>query len=87
MKPLHWQKIVRPIEGSLWDTVREDEGAGKGTEIDVAELQSLFAVAAPAKPAAPLERRGSDAKPQRVSLVSAGLGEEPARSARDDVVG
>jgi hypothetical protein len=87
LKPLHWQKIVRPIEGSLWDTVREDEGVGNGPEIDVAELQSLFAVAAPAKPATPLERRGSDAKPQRVSLVSAGLGEEPGWSLRDDMVG
>ncbi|GAQ82454.1 Actin-binding FH2 (Formin Homology) protein [Klebsormidium nitens] len=54
------------MEGSLWAAAQEDE---QRPEIDVDELQSLFAMAAPAKPAAAAERKGVEAKPQRVNLI------------------
>ncbi|CAN1328321.1 Formin-like protein 13 [Linum perenne] len=48
LKPLHWLKLTRAVQGSLWaETQKSGEASKRAPEIDISELESLFAAAAP----------------------------------------
>ncbi|CAN1811957.1 Formin-like protein 13 [Linum perenne] len=47
LKPLHWLKLTRAVQGSLWAETQKSGEASKAPEIDVSELESLFAASAP----------------------------------------
>ncbi|KAK1418414.1 hypothetical protein QVD17_27558 [Tagetes erecta] len=71
LKPLHWLKLTRAVQGSLWDETQKSDEAVKTPEIDIKELENLFSAANPnadkgrakSKPAAIAN------KPEKVQLI------------------
>uniref|UniRef100_A0A5B7C9Y0 Formin-like protein n=1 Tax=Davidia involucrata TaxID=16924 RepID=A0A5B7C9Y0_DAVIN len=57
LKPLHWLKLNRAVQGSLWADAQKSGEASKAPEIDISELESLFSVAVPNS-----DQRGSGGK-------------------------
>ncbi|XP_022849748.1 formin-like protein 18 isoform X3 [Olea europaea var. sylvestris] len=47
LKPYHWLKLTRAIQGSLWADAQKPEEASKAPELDMSELESLFSASAP----------------------------------------
>ncbi|KAL8149614.1 hypothetical protein AgCh_006570 [Apium graveolens] len=47
LKPLHWLKLSRAVQGSLWAETQRSGDANKGPDIDISELESLFSAAVP----------------------------------------
>ncbi|KAK9274673.1 hypothetical protein L1049_021924 [Liquidambar formosana] len=47
LKPLHWLKLTRAAQGSLWAEAQKSGEASKAPEIDMSELESLFSAAVP----------------------------------------
>ncbi|XP_017244769.2 formin-like protein 13 isoform X2 [Daucus carota subsp. sativus] len=47
LKPLHWLKLTRAVQGSLWDETQRSADASKAPDIDIPELESLFSAAVP----------------------------------------
>ncbi|PPD70319.1 hypothetical protein GOBAR_DD32795 [Gossypium barbadense] len=47
LKPLHWLKLSRAVQGSLWAEAQKTGEASKTPEIDISELENLFSAAAP----------------------------------------
>lgn len=47
LKPYHWLKLTRAIQGSLWADAQKPEEASKAPELDISELESLFSACAP----------------------------------------
>ncbi|KAI3782057.1 hypothetical protein L2E82_12089 [Cichorium intybus] len=47
LKPLHWWKIDRVREGSLWDVAEKSGEAARAPEIDISEVEILFSVIVP----------------------------------------
>ncbi|XP_061355054.1 formin-like protein 18 [Gastrolobium bilobum] len=47
LKPLHWLKLSRAVQGSLWAEAQKSGEASKAPEIDMSELESLFSAAVP----------------------------------------
>ncbi|OVA10331.1 Tensin phosphatase [Macleaya cordata] len=73
LKPLHWVKVTRAMQGSLWDDSQTQESQTRAPEIDISELESLFS-AAVASSGSGMEkggiRRGSNShKPEIVQLI------------------
>ncbi|XP_070042130.1 formin-like protein 14 [Nicotiana tomentosiformis] len=71
LKPLHWSKVTRAMQGSLWADTQNKENTSRAPEIDITELENLFSVASAtdgtSKGGA---RRGSKiTKPEKVQLV------------------
>uniref|UniRef100_A0A0D9W2W9 Formin-like protein n=1 Tax=Leersia perrieri TaxID=77586 RepID=A0A0D9W2W9_9ORYZ len=49
LKPLHWVKVTRAMQGSLWAEIQKQADANSHSEFDVKELESLFSIAPKAK--------------------------------------
>ncbi|CAL5328177.1 unnamed protein product [Camellia sinensis] len=47
LKPLHWLKLTRAVQGSLWTEAEKSGEASKAPEIDMSELESLFSTVVP----------------------------------------
>ncbi|XP_010539139.1 PREDICTED: formin-like protein 13 [Tarenaya hassleriana] len=47
LKPLHWLKLTRAVQGSLWAETQKSGEVSKAPEIDMTELESLFSASAP----------------------------------------
>ncbi|KAF2313020.1 hypothetical protein GH714_008783 [Hevea brasiliensis] len=47
LKPYHWLKLTRAMQGSLWAETQKSDEASKAPEFDMSELESLFSAAAP----------------------------------------
>ncbi|GAV83117.1 FH2 domain-containing protein/PTEN_C2 domain-containing protein [Cephalotus follicularis] len=47
LKPLHWLKLTKAVQGSLWAEAQKYGEASKAPEIDMSELESLFSAAVP----------------------------------------
>ncbi|XP_028760886.1 LOW QUALITY PROTEIN: formin-like protein 13 [Neltuma alba] len=71
LKPLHWLKISRAVQGSLWHEAAKSGEASKAPEIDISELESLFSAAVPSSGAAKKVGGRSSAGPKsdKVQLV------------------
>ncbi|KAL2472228.1 Formin-like protein 14 [Abeliophyllum distichum] len=71
LKPLHWVKVTRAVQGSLWADSQKQENQSRAPEIDISELESLFSVASASDGANKVGgQRGSKInKPEKVQLV------------------
>ncbi|KAH9700923.1 Formin-like protein 13 [Citrus sinensis] len=47
LKPLHWLKLTRAVQGSLWAEAQKSGEASKAPEIDMSELENLFSATIP----------------------------------------
>ncbi|XP_062163560.1 formin-like protein 18 isoform X2 [Alnus glutinosa] len=47
LKPYHWLKLTRAMQGSLWADAQKADEASKAPEFDMSELESLFSATAP----------------------------------------
>ncbi|XP_038978464.1 formin-like protein 18 [Phoenix dactylifera] len=47
LKPLHWVKVTRAMQGSLWAEAQKSDEASKAPDFDMSELESLFSAAVP----------------------------------------
>ncbi|KAL5208132.1 hypothetical protein ABZP36_032567 [Zizania latifolia] len=47
LKPLHWVKVSRATQGSLWAETQKLDETSRTPEIDISELESLFSVSMP----------------------------------------
>ncbi|MFS7962961.1 putative tensin phosphatase, C2 domain, formin, FH2 domain, protein-tyrosine phosphatase [Helianthus anomalus] len=66
LKPLHWNKVARALQGSLW---AELQGQCE-PDFDISELETLFSNIAPKK-AAPkaTDKKATSSKPEKVQLI------------------
>lgn len=73
LKPLHWVKVTRAMQGSLWADTQKQENQSKAPEIDLSELESLFSTSIATDGSGTDKgghRRGSStSKPETVHLV------------------
>ncbi|KAL0312104.1 UNVERIFIED_CONTAM: Formin-like protein 18 [Sesamum radiatum] len=72
LKPYHWLKLTRAIQGSLWAEAQKPEEASKAPELDISELETLFSAAVPKSDhgtRGKLNRSGSMLKPDKVQLI------------------
>ncbi|XWS72753.1 hypothetical protein CRYUN_Cryun02cG0068000 [Craigia yunnanensis] len=73
LKPYHWLKLTRAMQGSLWAEAQKPEEASKAPEFDMSELESLFSAAAPNSDNSVRDgksnRRASGRKSEKVQLV------------------
>ncbi|KAH6757562.1 hypothetical protein C2S51_038710 [Perilla frutescens var. frutescens] len=72
LKPYHWLKLTRAMQGSLWAEAQKPEEALKAPELDISELESLFSATVPNPDGGPgrkLSRRGSTVKSDKVHLI------------------
>ncbi|KAI3686528.1 hypothetical protein L1987_80207 [Smallanthus sonchifolius] len=67
LKPLHWNKVSRALQGSLWEELQRQSPP----DVDVSELETLFSTAV-TKKAAPKEadkKKAASSKPEKVQLI------------------
>nr|XP_043629693.1 formin-like protein 13 [Erigeron canadensis] len=71
LKPLHWLKLTRAVQGSLWAETQKSGEAVKTPEIDIKELENLFSAANPNQDkGGPKSKSASVAnKPEKVQLI------------------
>ncbi|KAK4368831.1 hypothetical protein RND71_012623 [Anisodus tanguticus] len=71
LKPLHWSKVTRAMQGSLWADTQNKENDSRAPEIDVTEHENLFSVASATDGTSKGGgRRGSKInKPEKVQLA------------------
>ncbi|KAJ0559962.1 putative tensin phosphatase, C2 domain, formin, FH2 domain, protein-tyrosine phosphatase [Helianthus annuus] len=70
LKPLHWVKVTRAMQGSLWADTQKQEDRPRAPEIDILELESLFSAASVSDNSKGGARRGAKInKPEKVQLV------------------
>ncbi|KAI5412381.1 Formin-like protein 3 [Lathyrus oleraceus] len=72
LKPLHWVKVSRAAQGSLWADSQKQGSDSRGPEIDISELETLFSAASISYGNSTKGglRRGSNInKPEKVQLV------------------
>ncbi|KAL5558224.1 hypothetical protein UlMin_034435 [Ulmus minor] len=73
LKPYHWLKLTRAMQGSLWAETQKTDEASKAPEFDMSELESLFSATAPnsdhGTAGGKSNRRLSGPKPEKVQLI------------------
>ncbi|CAH9144540.1 unnamed protein product [Cuscuta epithymum] len=74
LKPLHWLKLTRAVQGSLWAEAQKSGEAAKAPEIDISELESLFSATVPTLDKSESGRKGNSktslgAKSEKVQLI------------------
>uniref|UniRef100_I1QBW4 Formin-like protein n=1 Tax=Oryza glaberrima TaxID=4538 RepID=I1QBW4_ORYGL len=72
LKPLHWIKVTRALQGSLWEELQRNDDSQSVSEFDLSELESLFPAAVP-KPndssKSDSRRKSLGSKPEKVHLI------------------
>ncbi|KAF0929172.1 hypothetical protein E2562_016411 [Oryza meyeriana var. granulata] len=71
LKPLHWVKVTRAMQGSLWEDAQKQGNQARAPDIDLSELESLFstAVATNSSEKGGTKRGSAISKPEIVHLV------------------
>ncbi|KAL1532414.1 hypothetical protein AAHA92_32429 [Salvia divinorum] len=69
LKPYHWLKLTRAMQGSLWAETQKPEEASKAPELDLCELESLFSATIPNSDGRKANMRGSTVKSDKVHLI------------------
>ncbi|KAK3159344.1 hypothetical protein QOZ80_2AG0148880 [Eleusine coracana subsp. coracana] len=70
LKPLHWVKVSRATQGSLWAETQKADEASRAPEINISELESLFSVSMPNMEAKRQRQNSSIAtKQEKVLLI------------------
>ncbi|KAJ8751820.1 hypothetical protein K2173_026013 [Erythroxylum novogranatense] len=60
LKPYHWLKMTRALQGSLWAEAQKSDEASKTPEFDISELESLFSASNTNS-----DNRNTNGKPKR----------------------
>ncbi|XP_039026586.1 formin-like protein 20 isoform X2 [Hibiscus syriacus] len=73
LKPLHWSKVTRAVQGSLWEELQRYGEPQIAPEFDVSEIETLFSAVVP-KPAdaggkSRGQRKSVGSKPEKVHLI------------------
>ncbi|XP_048624870.1 formin-like protein 20 isoform X2 [Brassica napus] len=66
LKPLHWVKVTRALQGSLWDELQRQ--GQTAPEFDVSEIETLFSAIVP-KPVDKSRKKSVGAKPEKIQLI------------------
>lgn len=73
LKPLHWLKLTRAAQGSLWAETQKSGEATKAPDIDMSELETLFSASVPNSDRGSLggksNLRSSGPKADKVQLI------------------
>ncbi|KAG9456309.1 hypothetical protein H6P81_000817 [Aristolochia fimbriata] len=73
LKPLHWVKVTRAMQGSLWAEAQKQDDASKAPEFDMKELENLFSAVVPSSDKGKGDKSGRRAsvggKPDKVHLI------------------
>lgn len=72
LKPLHWLKLTRAVQGSLWAETQRSGESVKAPEIDISELESLFSASNPKAEQGDAKSKSREAvsnKPEKVQLI------------------
>ncbi|CDY32721.1 BnaA02g07830D [Brassica napus] len=69
LKPYHWLKLTRAVNGSLWAETQMSSEASKAPEIDMTELESLFSASAPEEAGKSKLNSCRGPKPEKVQLI------------------
>ncbi|KAJ4875239.1 actin binding [Raphanus sativus] len=69
LKPYHWLKLTRAVNGSLWAETQMSSEASKAPEIDMTELESLFSASAPDQAGTSRLNTSRGPKPEKVQLI------------------
>uniref|UniRef100_A0ACD5ZPF8 Uncharacterized protein n=1 Tax=Avena sativa TaxID=4498 RepID=A0ACD5ZPF8_AVESA len=71
LKPLHWVKVTRAMQGSLWAEGQKADEVSKAPVFDMSELENLFSAALPkdTRGSDKSGSRGSGAKPEKIHLI------------------
>ncbi|XP_042004583.1 formin-like protein 18 [Salvia splendens] len=69
LKPYHWLKLTRAMQGSLWAETQKPEEASKAPELDLGELESLFSATVPNSDPRKTYMCGSTVKSDKVHLI------------------
>ncbi|KAK2985995.1 hypothetical protein RJ640_026385, partial [Escallonia rubra] len=73
LKPYHWLKLTRAMQGSLWAEAQKLDEASKAPEFDMSELESLFSASVPnsdhGSTGSKSNRRASGPKSDKINLV------------------
>lgn len=72
LKPLHWSKVSRAVQGSLWDELQRNGEPQIAPEFDFSELETLFSAIVPKSDKGDKSggrRKSLGSKPDRVHLV------------------
>ncbi|CAM8966447.1 unnamed protein product [Rhodiola kirilowii] len=72
LKPYHWLKLTRAMQGSLWAEAQKSDEASEAPEFDMTELENLFSVAGPSSDQASTggkAKRTAAPKTEKVQLI------------------
>ncbi|KAK9055164.1 hypothetical protein SSX86_026246 [Deinandra increscens subsp. villosa] len=69
LKPLHWSKINKPAQGSLWAESQKHGESSRAPEFDMSELENLFSAANPNADKAAKVKANASNKPEKISLI------------------
>ncbi|XP_024390582.1 formin-like protein 3 isoform X1 [Physcomitrium patens] len=69
LKPLHWVKVTRALQGSLWADYQKQQDSARAPDIDMSELELLFSSAPPASSAAAEKLKKAAPKQEKIHLV------------------
>ncbi|XAR50015.1 hypothetical protein NMG60_11004219 [Bertholletia excelsa] len=72
LKPLHWSKVTRVLQGSLWEELQRNGELQIAPEFDVSELETLFSATVPKSQSGGKSggrRKSVGSKPDRVHLI------------------
>ncbi|KAI3673387.1 hypothetical protein L6452_39505 [Arctium lappa] len=71
LKPLHWNKVTRALQGSLWEELQRHGEPQSVPEFDVSELETLFSAIVPKKTTSKdaEKKKAASSKPEKVQLV------------------
>uniref|UniRef100_A0A0D9X688 Formin-like protein n=2 Tax=Leersia perrieri TaxID=77586 RepID=A0A0D9X688_9ORYZ len=72
LKPLHWVKVTRAMQGSLWEEAQKTDEASKAPVFDMSELENLFSAVLPSSDGKRSDKPGSRAsgsKPEKIHLI------------------
>ncbi|KAL8236934.1 hypothetical protein R6Q59_018015 [Mikania micrantha] len=68
LKPLHWSKINKPAQGSLWAESQRHGEASRAPEFDMSELENLFSASNPNSDKTAKVKSASN-KPEKISMT------------------
>ncbi|GFZ07721.1 actin binding protein [Actinidia rufa] len=72
LKPLHWSKVTRALQGSLWEEFQRYGEPQIAPEFDVSELETLFSATVPKSNSGGKSgdrRKSAGSKPVKVNLI------------------
>ncbi|KAL1141531.1 hypothetical protein V6Z11_A11G036400 [Gossypium hirsutum] len=69
LKPLHWSKVSRAIQGSLWEELQRHGEPQVAPEFDVSELETLFSNVVPKRSGDKGKGKSAGPKTDKVHLI------------------